>query len=427
MPREPQVDSYFAATANDHPDYPELAGEESADVCVVGAGYTGLSTAICLAEKGYRVAVLEARCVGWGASGRNGGQICTGFSSGMGVVQKALGKADGRKLFAITEEGKAIIRERVARHRIDCDLHWGYFHAALKQRHLDELAESREMLARDFGYDDSRLVSGGDEVAAYVNSKVYVGGLYEGGAGHLHPLNYCLGLARIAAAAGVKIFEGSPVERLERGANPRAVCAAGSVQAKTLVLCGNAYLGSLVPEIQSTVMPVGTYIGATEVLGENRARALIPENIAVADCNFVLNYYKRSADHRLLFGGRVSYSTIMPPNLPRALRRKMLEVFPDLGDVRFDYTWGGFVAITMNRTPHFGRLGDNIYFAQGYSGQGVAMSGVAGRVLAEVIAGQAERFDLLARLPHVTFPGGRLLRTPTLALAMLWYRVRDWL
>jgi len=425
MPREPHVDSYFAATANDHPEYPELVGEVSADVCVIGAGYTGLSTAICLAERGYDVVVLEARRVGWGASGRNGGQVCTGFSSGMGVVQKALGKADARKVFDITEEAKTLLRERVARHKIDCDLHWGYFHAATKQGHMAELAESQETLARDFGYDDTRLIKNSDAVAPYVNTRSYVGGLYEGGAGHLHPLNYCLGLARAAEAAGARIFEGSAVERLERGSTVRAVCATGSVTAKTVVLAGNAYLGDLVPEIQGKIMPVGTYIGATEVLGENRARSLIPENIGVADCNFVLNYYKRSADHRLLFGGRVSYSTLMPPNLTKAMRRKMLAVFPDLSDVEFDYTWGGFVAITMDRTPHFGRLGDNIYFAQGYSGQGVAMTGVAGKILAEAIAGQAERFDLLTRLPHTTFPGGRLFRTPTLALAMLWYRMRD--
>lgn len=425
MSREPHVDSYFAATANDQTDYLALTGEVRADVCVVGGGYTGLSTAICLAERGYDVVVIEARRVGWGASGRNGGQICTGFSSGMDVVRKALGKADTKKVFDITEEAKTLLRQRVERHKIDCDLHWGYFHGAVKKGHMDELAGMQEMLARDFGYDDTRLVKGREAVAPYVNSRAYVGGLYEGGAGHLHPLNYCLGLARAAQAAGARIYEGSAVERLERGATPRAVCATGSVTAKTVVLAGNAYLGGLVPEIQGKIMPVGTYIAATEVLGKNRARDLIPENIGVADCNFVLNYYKRSADHRMLFGGRVSYSTLMPPNLPKAMRRKMLEVFPNLNDVRFDYTWGGFVAITMERTPHFGRLGDNIYFAQGYSGQGVAMTGVAGKILAEAIAGQAERFDLLTRLPHTTFPGGRLFRTPTLALAMLWYRMRD--
>ncbi|MFQ5774993.1 MAG: NAD(P)/FAD-dependent oxidoreductase [Kiloniellaceae bacterium] len=425
MDREAHVESYYAATANDAPEYPQLRGEVRADVCVVGGGYAGLSTALNLAERGFDVVLLEARRVGWGASGRNGGQICTGFASGMRKVQDWVGRDDARKLFDLAEEAKAIIRERVARHGIDCDLTWGYFHGAHKQRQLRWLRETRDLLARDFGYDDTRLAEGAEEVAAYVNSRLYVGGLYEGGAGHLHPLNYCLGLARAAEGAGVRIFEGSEVRGLEPGSRPRARCAGGAVSAGTLVLCGNAYLGNLVPRIRRKVMPVGTYIGATEVLGANRARALIPNNLAVSDCNFVLNYYRRSPDHRILFGGRVSYSTIMPPNLPRAMRRKMLGVFPELEDVRFDYTWGGFVAITMERTPHLGRLGDSVYFAQGFSGQGVALTGVVGRILAEAVAGQAERFDLLARLPHGTFPGGRLLRAPTLALAMLWYRLRD--
>jgi gamma-glutamylputrescine oxidase len=223
----------------------------------------------------------------------------------------------------------------------------------------------------------------------------------------------------------VQIFEGSEVQRIETGHRATAVTASGRVSADFLVLAGNAYLGGLVPQIRSRVMPVGTYIGATQVLGENRAKSLIPDDLAIADTNFVLNYYRRSADHRLLFGGRVSYSTIMPPHLPTAMRRKMLHVFPQLADMRFEYTWGGFVAITVERTPDLGRVAPNVFYAQGYSGTGVAMSGVAGRILAEAIAGQAERLDLFGRLPHMTFPGGPMLRTPMLAAAMLWYRMRD--
>ena len=253
----------------------------------------------------------------------------------------------------------------------------------------------------------------------------YVGGMTDAGAGHLQPLNYCLGLARAAEAAGARIFEASEVVGLDLGSNPSARTATGRVRARYLVLGCNAYLGDLVPRVQRKIMPVGTYIGATEVLGENRARSLIPRDEAVCDCNFVLNYYRRSADHRLLFGGRVSYSTLVPPNLPQAMRSKMLQVFPQLEDVGFEFTWGGFVAITVERTPHLGRIGPNVYFAQGFSGQGVALTGIAGLIIAEAIAGQAERFDVFTRLPHSDFPGGRLLRTPTLALAMLWYRMRD--
>ena len=425
MTAAPHADSYYAARATDMPDFPALAGAAQADVCIVGAGYAGLSAALELAERGFDVVVLEANRVGWGASGRNGGQICTGFSSGMDKIEGWIGKDDARRTFAIAEEAKLIIRERVARHKIDCDLRWGYFHGAIKPSQMRWLRDSSESLARDYGYTETRLVESREAVRAYVRTDAYVGGMYEGGAGVLNPLDYCLGLARAAAAAGVRIHEGSRVIALEQGARPRARCAGGEVSARYLILCGNAYLGDLVPALRGKVMPVGTYIGATPCLGEARARALMPGCVAAVDCNFALNYYCLSRDHRMLFGGRVSYSTLMPPNLPRAMRRKMIEVFPDLADVSFDYTWGGFVAITAERTPHIGRLGDNVYFAQGFSGQGVALTGVVGRLLAETIAGQAERFDLLTRLPHTTFPGGRLLRTPTLALAMLWYRLRD--
>ena len=425
MPGEPHVESYYAATANHRTSYPALAGEAAADVCVIGAGYTGLSAALELAERGLSVVVLEAHRVGWGASGRNGGQICTGFASGNERIEGALGREDARRLFAFAEEAKTILRERVARHEIDCDLTWGYVHGAGKPRHLETLREERDSLARDYGYDSTKLLETPEALRDYVNSRAYIGGLYDAGAGHLHPLNYCLGLAKAAEAAGARIFEGTAATAIEEGPRLAVHTAAGTVRADFLILAGNAYLGDLVPRIRAKVMPVGTYIGATAPLGETRAQSLIRHEVAVADCNFVLNYYRLSRDHRLLFGGRVSYSTLMPPNLPRAMRRKMLEVFPELSDVGFEYTWGGFVAITMERTPHLGRVGGNIFFAQGFSGQGVAMTGIAAKVLAEAVAGQAERLDLFARLPHRSFPGGRLFRTPTLALAMLWYRLRD--
>lgn len=424
MPKSEHVPSYYAATAHAAPDHPELEGEVRADVVIVGAGYTGLSAALELARRGYDVVVLEAHRVGWGASGRNGGQICTGFSAGLSKVEKWVGLDDARKLFAVAEEGKALIRERVQRHGIDCDLQWGYLHAAPKARHVEELKRELEVAQSRFGYDRLRLVDR-EEVRRMIASPVYVGGLYDAGAGHLHPLNYCLGLAKAARQAGARIFENSKVARLEIGRPAVAATERGRVTADFVVLAGNAYLGDLVPEIRSHVMPVGTYIAATTPLGENRAKSLIPDDLAVSDTNFVLNYYRRSADHRMLFGGRVSYSTIMPPYLPRAMRHKMLEVFPQLADVSFEFTWGGLVAITVERTPDLGRLAPNVYYAQGYSGTGVALSGVVGKIIAEAIGGQAERVDLFAKLPHTSFPGGQALRTPLLAAAMLWYRLRD--
>ena len=426
MPKSEHVPSYYAASAHAAPDLPELEGDLRADVVIVGAGYTGLSAALELARRGYEVAVLEAHRVGWGASGRNGGQICTGFSASLAKIEKWVGLEDARKLFAVAEEGKALIAERIARHAIDCNLKWGYLHAAPKARHVEELKEEQETAEGRFGYDRLRLVDR-DEVRRMVASPIYVGGLYDSGAGHLHPLNYCLGLAKAAREAGARIFESSEVLRLESGRPAVAVTPKGRVTAEFAVLAGNAYLGGLVPQIRSRVMPVGTYIGATTVLGENRAKSLIPDDLAVADTNFVLNYFRRSSDHRMLFGGRVSYSTIMPPYLPRAMRHKMLQVFPQLSDVEFEFTWGGLVAITVERTPDIGRLAPNVYYAQGYSGTGVALSGVVGRIISEAIAGQAERVDLFSKLPHTTFPGGPALRTPMLAAAMLWYRLRDFL
>ncbi|MEO1192587.1 MAG: FAD-binding oxidoreductase [Pseudomonadota bacterium] len=416
--------SYYAATAHPQPPRPALAGDVRADICVIGAGYSGLHAALNLAERGFSVVVLEAAKVGWGASGRNGGQICTGFNHGMTPYERALGKEAARQLFDLSEEAKRLLAERIGRHAIDCDLVWGYVTGAEKQRHLDEAKADVEEAARDYGYEKLRVLDR-KAMAAEVASPRFVGGLADSGAGHLHPLNYCLGLAGAAETAGVTIHEESRVTKLEQGARIRAETASGAVEADFLVLACNAYLGDLAPEVGATVMPTATYMTATEVLGENRAKDLIPNNPAVGDFNFVTNYFRRSADHRLLFGGGVSYTAAMPTDLPARMRATLLKIFPQLADVRQDFTWGGNVAITINRKPHLGRTRPNVYFAQGFSGMGVAMTAIAGKVVAEAIAGQAERFDIFASLPHRPFPGGKHLRAPTLALAMTWFRLRD--
>ncbi|MBK1697407.1 NAD(P)/FAD-dependent oxidoreductase [Rhodovibrio salinarum] len=421
------IDSYYAATASPAPERPPLAGEVRADVCVVGGGFTGVTAALELAERGYKVVLLEGMRIGWGATGRNGGQASTGFNADIAKLRRWVGDAGARQLFDLAEESKRMIVERVARHAIDCDLVWSHFNAANKPRHLDELKSEAEVWSRFCGYDRTEIIER-DRLTDWVDSDAYVGGMADFGSGHLHPLNYCLGLARAAEEAGVVLHENSQVTRLETdGAKPRAVTDRGAVEADYLLLCGNAYLGDLVPQIRSKVMPVGTYIGATHPLDPERAQRLLPTNASVCDSNFVLNYYRLSADRRLLFGGRVSYSSVMPPNLPKAMRGKILQVFPQLADQELEYCWGGFVAITPERTPHIGRLGNNVLFAQGFSGHGVALTGVVGRMLAETVRGQAERFDVMEKLPHTPFPGGKLLRTPLLAMGMLWYRMRDFL
>ncbi|WP_366553215.1 NAD(P)/FAD-dependent oxidoreductase [Aquibaculum sediminis] len=419
------IASWYAQTLNDPSHRPRLDEAIEADVCVIGAGYTGLHTAIELADRGYSVVVLEAQRVGWGASGRNGGQVCTAYASGMDKIAGWLGQADAKRLFDLAEESKDILRERIERFGIDCSINWGYLLAANRPRELRECEEWAESAARDYGYEKLEVVRDTAALRRLVNSPRYTSGLIDHGAGHLHPLNYCAGLARGAESLGVRIFEDSAAVAVERGEPIVVRTAAGQVRASFAVSAGNAYLDDLLPELRSTIMPVGTYIGATTPLGEERARALLPQNHAVADLKFVLDYFRRSDDHRLLFGGRVSYSKLEPANLRSSMRRAMLKVFPQLSEVQIDSAWGGFVGITRERTPDLGRLTPSLYYAQGFSGQGVALTGIAGRVLAEAIAGQAERYDLFACLPHSSFPGGPLLRTPSLVLAMLWFRLQD--
>ncbi|PSJ47554.1 FAD-dependent oxidoreductase [Zobellella endophytica] len=418
------ADSYYAASANLALSYPPLEEDLEVDVCIVGAGITGASAALALAQKGYKVAVLEARLVGWGASGRSGGQMIFGYACDQSRLTQLVGMDTSKALWDISLEAMTLMRRRIEEHRIDCDLADGHLHAAVKPRHLTELEGWAADLRRHFGYDALELWSK-QQVQQQMSSDAYLGGLYDPNSGHVHPLNYTLGLVRAAAEAGARFFEHSPVVRVEQGTRPVAHTARGRVRCQHLLLCGNAYLEGIAPEIERKIMPVGTYITATEPLGEERARELIRNNMAVADINFVLDYFRLSADHRLLFGGRVSYSRLDPLNLADAMGQRLRQVFPQLQGVKQQYTWGGYVGITMNRAPHFGRLNGNVYFAQGFSGHGIALTGMAGTLMAEAIAGSAERFDLFGRIPHHDFPGGRLLRTPALVLAMAWYRLRD--
>ena len=393
-----------------------------ADVVVIGAGFTGLSAALELAESGYRVVVLEAETVGFGATGRNGGQICTGFSPGQAKLESQLGHADALKCFAIAEESKRLIESRIAKYAIECDLKWGYLHCAKKPGHIDALKLWRDEYEA-LGYAGCEMLSKA-EIEAKVGTKLYHGAMREPRAGHFHPLNYCLALAEAAQKAGAVIYEHSRVLDLETGEKPLARTATGKVSAKFMIIAGNGYLGKTVKSLYGRVMPVTSFIATTEPIGDNVARSLIRDNEAVADTNFILDYFRRTADNRLLFGGGANYSTLEPADVGAFMKKNMIKVFPQLSDVKISHAWGGFIAITSNRLPDCGRLSPTTYYAHGYSGQGVALAGMYGKLMAEAIRGMAEKFDLLARVKHLPFPGGAV-RTPLLVAAMLWYRMRD--
>lgn len=412
--------SWYAATAAPLPPFPPLRGESRADVCVIGGGYTGLSAALHLAEAGLDVVLLEANRVGWGASGRNGGQVGSGQRQDQDWLERRFGRATARALWDLGEDAKALVRELIARHAIACDLAPGIVYAAHRPAYAPEYQAYAEKLARDYGYPEAEPLDRA-AIAALVATDAYHGGYLDRGAAHLHPLNYALGLARAAAAAGVRIHEASRVETLA----PAPRTATGSVRAGFVVLATNGYLGELAPAVTARVMPINNFIVATEPLGPDRAAALIRDNLAVADSRFVVNYFRLTPDHRLLFGGGESYGWRFPRDIEAVVRPRMEAIFPQLRGVPVTHAWGGTLAITVNRMPSFQRLAPNVISAAGFSGHGVALATIAGRAMAEAVRGTADRFDLMARLPQPRFPGGAALRHPLLVLAMSWYALRD--
>jgi gamma-glutamylputrescine oxidase len=421
--------SYYEASVQRPPAQAPLQGTMRVDVAVVGAGFAGLSAALELARRGYRVAVLEADRVCAGASGRNGGQAIVGVASGQGELEQQLGREDARRIWDMSLEAIELIDERSAEFGIDCDRVHGYLYVADSPRKARALLGELETQQRDYGLQCE--VAQGPDVRQFIDSGRYVAAGYETRSGHLHPLKYGLGLARAAQSLGVQLFEHSPVTGLDQSASGVTLrTAQGQVEARFAVLAGNCMLPEygprVAPEIAPRIMPVGTYIIGTAPLEPALCQRLIARNAAVCDNNFVLDYFRFSADHRLLFGGRVSYTTQTPPQLEQLMRQRMVQIFPELSGTPVQYLWGGFVDISMNRAPDFGRVGQKVYYLQGFSGHGVALTGLAGRLVAEAVAGQAERFDVFARLQHRDFPGGPWLRTPSLALGMLFHRMKDW-
>ena len=414
--------SYYAATAAPIDRFPVLKGATKADVCVVGGGYTGLSAALHLAQKGYDVVLLEAHRVGFGASGRNGGQVGSGQRQDQVWIEKTVGRENAHRLWDLAEEAKTLVKTLVRDHAMPVTFHPGIAHACRSEAEVRETHAYAEKLHRDYGYEHLEPLDR-TGIRRLIGSTDYVGGEVDRDAGHLHPLNYAIGLAQEAAKAGVRIHEGSEVHRVEPGPRPVVRTPSGHVDCATVILAGNGYLGQLNEKVAAKVMPINNFIVATEPLGE-RARDLLAEPVAVADTRFVVNYWRLSEDNRLLFGGGESYGYRFP-DIIRTVSKPMLQVYPQLAKTRITHAWGGTLAITVNRMPCFTRPGQNILSASGYSGHGVAMATLAGKLMAEATAGQQERFDLMASLPQHRFPGGVALRWPLLVTAMTWFAMRD--
>jgi gamma-glutamylputrescine oxidase len=416
--------SWYAATAMSHPAHPPLKGAASADVCVVGGGYTGLSAALHLAEAGFDVVLLEAARVGSGASGRNGGQIHSGQRRDQMFLEAQVGKDDARKLWDLAEEAKSLLKVLVARHAINCDLKDGLILADHKARYVAESHAYARHLREAYGYDAVRELDR-DEIGYLVRSPLYHGGILDQKGGHLHPLNFALGLARAAEAAGARIHECTRVTGFQDGQRVRVTTdQGGTVEADFLLECGDGLQDGLDRRVDGHVMPICNYIVATAPLDE-MGRELLASEAAVADSRFVVNYFRLSHDGRLLFGGGESYRRALRADIPGFVRPYMLKVFPQLKEVDIDYGWGGVLGITMTRLPFVRKLSDKVLVASGYSGQGVMLAPLFGKILAEAVRGHQERLDILSRLPVPAFPGGTMMRYPLLVAGLTYYALRD--
>ncbi|AUA35353.1 FAD-binding oxidoreductase [Pseudomonas sp. SGAir0191] len=423
-----EVDSYYADTAVNGERYPSLNGHVDVDVCVVGAGFSGLNTAIELAERGLTVVIVEAKTVGWAASGRNGGQLIRGFGADLSRFERILGVEGVAALYKLGLETVEIVQNRILKYQIDCDLTWGFCELAKTHAQFRGLAEEKAALERA-GYQEHLELVPPSEMAKVTSSQCYVGGLIDPGSGHLHPLNLAKGEAAAAKRLGVRIFEHTAALDITYGSTVTVKTADGSVTAHTLVLAGNAHLGSLEPRISAKVLPAGSFIIATERLSQSEANSIVPFNRALCDQGVALNYFRLSADRRLLFGGSGPFTGTDPKDIEGFMRPKMLRVFPDLAAKRIDYKWGGMIGVGANRLPQIGRLRGhrNVYYAQAYSGHGLNMSHMAGRLIAEAITQQDDGrgFDLFAAVPHMSFPVVKYFRSPLLAVGMLWHRLKE--
>lgn len=416
--------SYYAASANPSTKRSPLNESIQADICIVGAGFTGLSTALHLAEQGKSVIIVEGAKVGWGASGRNGGQIVNGLNAGLDTIEKKFGADTANFIGSMVQEGGSIIRRFVKDYAIDCDLKKYNLFVGLNAKHMQALSEKQALWKRH-GMDDFELLDA-DALTQHVQSKRYTGGLLDRTGGHLHPLNLALGEAAAFEKLGGKIYEQTKVLRVDNiDSEPSVVTTHGSISCGKLILCGNAYLGNAVPDLQSRVMPVSTQVMATEPLDAEVANSLLPTDACVEDVRYILDYFRLSADKRLLFGGGTVYGGTDPADVEAKLRPNMEKVFPQLKNVGIEFAWSGNFALSFTRVPQMGKTGPNTYHAMGYSGHGVTGTHLFGRIVSDAILGNTERFERMSTIPWYPFPGGQRLRAPYSTLGSWWYGLRD--
>lgn len=423
-PSMEHIDSYYAYSANPHPYRPALAGDHDADVCVIGGGFSGLSAAIHLARQGRQVTLLEGARIGWGASGRNGGQIVNGLNASLDTIGKRYGAETASFVGSLVQEGASVIREFVHEFNMQCDIKPRNIFVAFNTRQMRDL-EAKQKLWASHGMNDHELLDA-DGVRKHVGSKVYCGGMVDHSGGHLHPLNLALGEAAALESLGGIIHEQSRVSRIDSmDADPLVITEHGKIRCKTLIVCGNAYLGDSVPKLAPRVMPVSTQVMATEPLSDELAHDILPSDSCIEDVRYILDYYRLSADKRLLFGGGTVYGGTDPHDVEAKLRPQMEKVFPQLKSVKVTHAWSGNFALSFSRVPQLGKLGDNTFFAMGYSGHGVTGSHLFGRLLSEAVNGNTERFDRFAQLPWYPFPGGQRFRAQYSTVGSWWYGFRD--
>ena len=439
------LNSIYAAEIADKPKFPAPTGNLDCEIAIIGGGFTGMTAALTLAENGHDIVLVEADVIGSGGSGRNGGHVCQGWPNDFYHISRQLPTDEAQLIWDAGIRAVDLLRQRVQRHKIDCDLRFGYLHAALHDRQMQELLVMRDEWQAK-GYDHLTALDNRDSLSSHIGTNAYVGALYDANSGHIQPLKYLYGLARAASAAGARIYEHAGVTALatapdiarhdtnnkgpgnkDTGTKALSLTNGQKIAAKFVLLCGNAYLQNIgTRKMTSRLAPVTSSVLATTPLSDNLISHILPHRAAVADCNTALNYYRIDADGRMIFGGRASYTNVNLGNVERDLKQRMVDVFPELAESDTAAVWSGRIGITVNRIPHFGTAGDGVFFVQGFSGHGVALTGLAGTILANHIMGQSRLFSILSKLRHLPFPGG-FLRTPALALGMSWYKMRDYI